>query len=77
MLTREGISTTKKVGSFRTEQFYSKVSEKTLIQWDYRDANGELHTGIAPTLQMARKAAAKFGYGMSHIVGNSQEFPNV
>jgi hypothetical protein len=62
MLTRDGISTTKKVGSFRTEQYTDRFSGETHVQWDYRDANGELHTGIAPTLQMARKAAAKFGY---------------
>jgi hypothetical protein len=77
VLTRDGISTTKKIGSLRTEEFYSKISKKTMIQWDYRDAKGVLHSGISATLQMARKAASKFGYGMSRIVGNGQDFPNV
>jgi hypothetical protein len=77
MITIDGISTTKIRGSFRTEEFYSKLSRCWLVQWDYRDQSGDLHTGISLTIEGARKAAAIFGYGQSVIVRNSQDFPNV
>jgi hypothetical protein len=63
MLTKDGVSTTKTVGSFRYEQFYSKSSHKWLFQWDYRDIAGDLHSGVSQSLEKAREAASLFGYG--------------
>jgi hypothetical protein len=76
MLTIDGISTTKIRGNFRTEEFYSKLSRRWLVQWDYWDSSGDLHSGVAPSIEAARKSASVFGYDQSDIVGNGQDFPN-
>lgn len=62
-LTIDGISTTKQRGSFRTEEYYSKMFRAWMVQWDYRDDDGELHSGVAESMELARRAAGKHGYG--------------
>jgi hypothetical protein len=61
-LTKGGISTTRGRDTFRREAFYSRAMRRYLIQWDYRDKAGELHSGIADTTPEAEEAAAVFGY---------------
>lgn len=63
MLTVDGISTTRTHGSFRTEEYYSRISKRRYIQWDYRDSDGVLHSGVARDITAARKVASKYGYG--------------
>jgi hypothetical protein len=47
---------------YRDEVYYSRISRKHLCEWNYRDANGELHTGVAPDRVTAKARAAKFGF---------------
>jgi hypothetical protein len=62
-LTQNGVSTTEK-GQFAYEKFFAKLGRKTITryQWDYRDANGILHSGVATSPGAAKRAAAKYGY---------------
>jgi hypothetical protein len=64
MMTVNGVSTTTQRDQFQCEAFTTRIGRKSItkIQWDYRDRNGELHSGIAPTVLEATKAAEKFGY---------------
>ena len=63
-LTENGVSTTKEKNSFKYEKFLTKVGRKTVerFQWDYRDQDGELHSGVSKSLEQACTAASKFGY---------------
>jgi hypothetical protein len=61
-LTERGISTTIKNDCFRHENFRPAWHRKTMVQWDYRDSLGELHTGVAKDLDAAKSAAKRFGY---------------
>ena len=61
-MTKNGVSTTTSRGQFQCEEFYSDVLKGTRFQWDYRDENGELHSGIVKSYDAAVAAAAKFGY---------------
>jgi hypothetical protein len=61
-LTKNGVSTTTKPGQFAYEPYNSAVLEGERVQWDYRDKNGKLHSGIAKTLEEAKAEARKFGY---------------
>lgn len=61
-LTENGVSTTRNKNEFRTETFISKVTGEELIQWDYRDANGVLHSGVAKSLDEAMQKASKHGF---------------
>lgn len=63
-LTVNGVSTTTQKDQFQYEKFTTKLGRKTIarIQWDYRDAQGVLHTGIATSIDNAMEAASKFGY---------------
>ena len=62
-LTKNGISTTK-TGEFRCEEFNTWVTGKKMVQWDYRDDNGVLHSGIAQSMEEAMNKASKFGFSM-------------
>lgn len=61
-MTKNGVSTTTSRDQFQCEEFYSDILKRTLFQWDYRDENGKLHSGVAKSLDAAGAAAAKFGY---------------
>lgn len=63
-LTANGVSTTKERNSFQYEKFTTKIGRKNIerVQWDYRDKNGVLHTGIAKDFEAACLQASKFGY---------------
>jgi hypothetical protein len=61
-LTKFGISTTTEKDCLRYETFRPAWRRCERIQWDYRDATGELHSGIAKTLDDAKNAAREFGY---------------
>lgn len=61
-LTEHGISTTRKNDTFTYESYESSIQRKTLYQWDYRDKEGNLHSGVAYTLEAAKAKAALYGY---------------
>jgi major membrane immunogen (membrane-anchored lipoprotein) len=63
-LTKNGISTTLEKDQFSYQAFTTKLKgEKvTRIQWDYRDKNGVLHSGISLNLGAAMTEASKHGY---------------
>lgn len=63
-LTENGVSTTKNSNSFLYEKFTTKIGRKTIerVQWDYRDNDGVLHSGIAKDFESACVQASKFGY---------------
>ena len=61
-LTVHGMSTTIERDSFQYEEYAPVGSLGTKIQWDYRDASGVLHTGIACDLDRARTAAREYGF---------------
>ncbi len=62
-LTVNGVSTTK-TDEFRCEEFRSSVTNNKYVQWDYRDKAGVLHSGVAPTLEIAMSRASEFGFSM-------------
>jgi hypothetical protein len=48
---------------FQCEPFVSSIKRVTLTQWDYRDAAGELHSGISHgSRETAECEAARFGH---------------
>lgn len=61
-LTENGVSTTKRKGQFVCESAYSRILKREVVYWDYRDTEGELHTGTARTEEEAQGKASKFGY---------------
>lgn len=61
-LTEKGVSTTKQKGQFAYEETFNSILKRNVVYWDYRDHNGELHTGTAKTLKEAKEKASKFGY---------------
>lgn len=62
MLTQNGVSTIKS-NEFKYEKYYSVIiTRKPYIQWDYRDENGKLHSGIATSIEAAKIAAERYGY---------------
>lgn len=63
-LTENGISTTQNKGDFRFEKFISGVTGKPVIQWDYRDSQGVLHSGVAHSLDEALEKASKLGFSL-------------
>ena len=62
MLNQNGITTTREADTFACEEFFSGPMRVRRIQWDYRDEEGELHSGIAKTVEEAKEKARKFGY---------------
>ncbi len=62
MITENGVSTTTERGQFQCERFYSCFSRSWLVQWDYRDQAGKLHSGVSRSIEAAKKAAAKHGF---------------
>jgi hypothetical protein len=61
-MTVNGVTTTKKNDQFQCERFYSSILKGYRYQWDYRDINGELHSGVAKTEELAIEKAKTFGY---------------
>jgi major membrane immunogen (membrane-anchored lipoprotein) len=64
-LTENGISTTTQKDQFQYEEFEGNIRNGKgtwMVQWDYRDANGKLHSGVAKTVEAAKQKAAQFGY---------------
>lgn len=53
-----GVSTTRELRMFRTESYTGADGERR-VQWDYRDSNGTLHSGIAPSERAAREEAER------------------
>jgi hypothetical protein len=47
---------------FQCSSYYSALAKKRMLIWDYRDKRGELHSGVAPSLEQATTAAQEFGY---------------
>jgi hypothetical protein len=62
MITENGVSTTSEPGQFQAERFYSCFSKCWMVQWNYRDIQGRLRSGVARSLEGAKKQAAKHGY---------------
>lgn len=62
IMTVNGVSTTKNKDQFQCEKFYSDIVRSYRYQWDYRDAAGELHSGITKTEEAAIENAKKYGY---------------
>ena len=58
-LTENGASTTEGRGEFRGEYFWSDILGRELYQWDYRDWNGKLYSGVARSEDEAREKAAR------------------
>ena len=65
-LTRNGISTTVGKNQFAYEEYRDAVTSAPRVQWDYRDAEGRLFSGIAKTVEEAEQVAAKVGYVKTH-----------
>jgi hypothetical protein len=63
-MTQSGVSTTIQLDQFQYEEFTTRIGREnvTRVQWDYRDKQGELYSGIATSVDNAQRAAAKFGY---------------
>lgn len=57
--SENGFSTTNTPGQFAYENFYSAMLRRDMVQWDYRDTRGVLHTGIARTIHRAKLAAQR------------------
>jgi len=53
----QGCSTTKTPGQFAYDEFVSKFSGRRMVQWDYRDSKGKLFSGVAKSVEIARRAA--------------------
>jgi hypothetical protein len=62
MMTKNGVSTTTIPGQFQSERFYSCFQKCWMVQWDYRTPKGKLHSGVARSLEAAKKQAARHGY---------------
>ena len=56
-LTMHGVSTTRTPGQLATETFYSPMSRRRIVQWDYRALDGTLYGGFALTVADARALA--------------------
>ena len=57
---KDGISTTKTPGQFAFVVYYSVALRGERVQWDYRDTNGMLHSGVAGTIEQAMQVAERF-----------------
>jgi hypothetical protein len=57
-----GISTTTLRSAFRYNTYYSHLAKKMLVQWDYRDIGGKLHSGVALSVSSAEKMAQAYGH---------------
>ena len=53
-LTANGISTTTANGQEQYETFRSRVTKKDMVQYDYRDTDGELYSCSGKTLDTCR-----------------------
>lgn len=49
---KNGVSTTKRE---QYEEYYSHILKRRLVQYDYRDTDGELFSCVADTLEEARE----------------------
>jgi hypothetical protein len=62
-LTKNGSDKHQK-GEFRYEKVKTWVTQKEMIQWSYRSADGTLHKGIAPDWEKAIEEARKLGFSL-------------
>ena len=44
-----------KPGQEQYEEYFSAISRKTMVQYDFRSSDGKLFTCVAPTLEQARQ----------------------
>jgi hypothetical protein len=51
-----------KLGEFQYQQFWSCFYKCWMFQWEYLDLNGMLHSGVARSVEAAKKQAARHGY---------------
>lgn len=49
-----------KKGDSRWESYYSRVLDKNLVQYDFRDWDGELFSTVAPSLEEAERRRDKW-----------------
>jgi hypothetical protein len=61
-VNKSGMSTCK-VGEEKWEQFYDRIARKDLVQYDFRNADGQLFSCIAPTLEKAREKRERESHG--------------
>lgn len=62
-LTVNGVSTTLGAGQFAYEEYVSPFTLRKRVQWDYRDRQGKLHTGISDSVEEAKaEVDRRFGY---------------
>lgn len=61
-MTINGVSTCKEAGMEKYEQFQMGVGrrKRTLVQYDYRNTDGELFSCVKPTLGECRSARDKW-----------------
>lgn len=53
-MNKNGCSTCK-AGEEKYEEYYNRSLKKNLVQYDYRDTDGQLFSCVAPTLEKARE----------------------
>jgi hypothetical protein len=56
---KQGCSTCAR-GQEQYEEYYSAVSRRNMVQYDYRDIGGELFGCVAPTLEKCREKRDKW-----------------
>jgi len=56
-LTERGVSTTRTPGTFRAEAFRATHNGQRYIQWDYCAHTGRLYSGVARSIEAAKRAA--------------------
>lgn len=56
-----------KPGKEQYEEYYSEVSRKNLVQYDYRSFDGSLFSCVAPSLEKARERRDDWDYKRKHI----------
>jgi len=52
-------------GQFQFEEYEGNIRNgkgTMIVQWDYRDLKGELHSGVAKTFEEAKQKASQYGY---------------
>lgn len=54
MMTVNGVTTTRAPGQEQYQEYRSRVNKKVMVQYDYRDIDGQLFSVIRPTLSACR-----------------------
>ena len=62
-MTINGVSTCTEAGTEKYEKFQTGIGrrKRTLVQYDYRHTDGELYSGVKPTLDECRATRDKWG----------------